>query len=397
MRISPRVAVIAVIGLVSTAYCGGKLSWPVYPGSGVHHVISSYGQYMGNADNQVHLGIDISATPGDPVMAIQDGKVWRVSNQNQGDVYWFVIVSLPGDSTKAWGYGHLVKESIWWKVGDSIKAGDTLGTIVQWPSDGFNHLHLAFYSNLTSDTLADYQTILNPCSLLMPSNDNCSPVFHQAAGNTFYYYDYYTWIPVDPSNLTGRVRISVGAHALTYNPSWQTGIYSMKYWISKNGGDIVRDTTLSVIFNFPLGDWTYSNRLVPAFFDMGKSTRFANYYYLGAMDSTGLNDKRTEDNINTLSYPDGTYVLYVQVSNFAGDIARDSTVISFRNGISSFARAKSGVLTIRGPNCGAGICLSRFMANESLQRTRLFSLDGRLLPLHGRGTAGFKWIYRINQ
>jgi hypothetical protein len=371
---------IAFLSTVSTASGAGRLKWPLDPDSSTHNVITSYGQFMGYSVNYVHVGIDIAGRPGQAVHAVQDGVVRCFSNRGQGALQWFLVLSLLHDSTKGWGYGHLDHESVPFSLGDTVHAGDSLGTIVTWPDMGFHHTHLAYYHNLTSDTSKDFQGGGHPLDLLKSSGDTKPPAFHNAAGSTFYFYDYYTRLPISATTLRGRVMISVGVHDSTYNPTWQTGIYSLRYWIDGADG-LAKDTSLSAIFNFALGDIAHSNELAEVFYDTTKSTRFAGYYWLGSMNDSGFSGTKDEENFDTRSLNDGEYWLYVEAQDYAGNSRRDSVRIAARN---ATAASPVSLARERERQTGCSIVMGGALYGNHEPRQdiswRVFDLEGRLMP-----------------
>ena len=89
-------------------------------------------------DWRAHTGIDLSADQGAPVKAIADGKV---TNAYKDDQYGNTVVISHGD-VEAW-YCGLDKMNV--KTGDSVKAGQEIGTvgIVPIEQEEASHLHFA--------------------------------------------------------------------------------------------------------------------------------------------------------------------------------------------------------------------------------------------------------------
>lgn len=96
-------------------------------------------QYM------VHLGIDIDTTPNTPVLAVQEGTIIKVYQDDKyGDSVW--IAHPKGLVSK---YGNLTKEKMVGE-GDVVKAGDVIGKVgdtALLESLDVSHLHFAMELN----------------------------------------------------------------------------------------------------------------------------------------------------------------------------------------------------------------------------------------------------------
>ena len=322
---------LILLGL-SGILSAGELNWPLEPGAAAHSVITSYGQYVGFYHNQIHMGVDIAASPYEPVFTVQDGIVKCFTDNSAGGIYWFMIVTIPGDSSQGWCYTHIATDSFHVSPGDSVHAGQLIGHVVPWTGD-FNHLHLDYFDQLPAGTprSEDLRTAVNCLSLLKGSGDTCPPFFHDSAGEKFYFYDDFTGLAVSAMNLRGKIRVSVGAGDFSHDSPWPTGIYSLFFWIRDSSRAALSDTATSVVFNFPLGNTLEADDSSGEAYDLAHSARFSNYYFLGRSDSASRLRGKTTGYIDTRAFPNGLNYLYVMARDFDGNSAIDSIPIIIDN------------------------------------------------------------------
>lgn len=85
-----------------------------------------------------HLGVDIRGAEGAPIVAARDGTVWSVGETERGH-------SVVLDHGPPWAtfYQHLKTVAV--EKGQTVKAGDVIGTMGHDPTDAqlITHLHFA--------------------------------------------------------------------------------------------------------------------------------------------------------------------------------------------------------------------------------------------------------------
>lgn len=118
-----------------------SLAFPV-DHSGNPKIISTWGVGRDNGTRQ-HEGIDIAATYATPVLAVADGYVSRVTENNLGGN---VIFLNPYEKDFSVYYAHLSKQIA--VSGQQVKAGDTLGLVGNTGNakNTVPHLHFGIYS-----------------------------------------------------------------------------------------------------------------------------------------------------------------------------------------------------------------------------------------------------------
>lgn len=115
---------------------GGSYIWPLQTSK----YITSY---FGARNGSYHYGIDIAAAGGSQIIAAVGGKV--VTNAYEANGFGYYVVIQQSDGIKAY-YGHM-KQASFLKVGDTVKAGDTVGMVGSTGRSTGNHLHLEFRKN----------------------------------------------------------------------------------------------------------------------------------------------------------------------------------------------------------------------------------------------------------
>ncbi len=83
-----------------------------------------------------HQGFDMLGTRGTPIYAIDAGKVTRSGYQSNGAL----ILDITDKKGSMWFYGHFDK--IFVGLGDTVKAGQLIGTMGDSGSPGAVHLHI---------------------------------------------------------------------------------------------------------------------------------------------------------------------------------------------------------------------------------------------------------------
>jgi murein DD-endopeptidase MepM/ murein hydrolase activator NlpD len=93
-----------------------------------------YGDGMGAGRN--HQGLDLLGKRGTPIYAVDAGRVTRSGYQANGSL----ILDITDSRGSMWFYGHFDK--IYFSRGDTVKAGQLIGTMGDTGSPGAVHLHI---------------------------------------------------------------------------------------------------------------------------------------------------------------------------------------------------------------------------------------------------------------
>ncbi|MBZ4417643.1 M23 family metallopeptidase [Myxococcus sp. RHSTA-1-4] len=94
----------------------------------------------------VHGGLDWFARPGTKVRAPQDGKVIQVthSKKSTGQVFGGTV-KVQGKDGKVWVFRHVDPAKV--KVGDKVKAGDTVARVADWKGSNADHVHVELWKS----------------------------------------------------------------------------------------------------------------------------------------------------------------------------------------------------------------------------------------------------------
>ncbi|MCP3100726.1 M23 family metallopeptidase [Myxococcus sp. K15C18031901] len=92
-----------------------------------------------------HGALDWFAKAGSKVRAPQDGKIIEVkkSKGNSGQIFGGTV-KVQGKDGKVWTFRHVDPANL--KVGDKVKAGDTVGRVTDWKS-GSDHVHIELWKS----------------------------------------------------------------------------------------------------------------------------------------------------------------------------------------------------------------------------------------------------------
>ena len=101
-----------------------------------------------------HMGFDLLGTRGTPIYAVDAGKVTRSGFQGNGAL----ILDITDKKGSMWFYGHFDK--IFVGQGDTVKAGQLIGTMGDTGSPGAVHLHIELRPRGWSGSAQDAEPII---------------------------------------------------------------------------------------------------------------------------------------------------------------------------------------------------------------------------------------------
>lgn len=119
---------------------GGSYIWPTQTSK---RITSYFGETEDR--NHTHQGLDIAAAGGSQIIAVSSGKVVTRAYEANGFGYYIVIEQ--NDGIRAY-YAHM-RQASYLSVGDTVKAGQTIGMVGTTGSSTGNHLHLEFRKGTT--------------------------------------------------------------------------------------------------------------------------------------------------------------------------------------------------------------------------------------------------------
>jgi murein DD-endopeptidase MepM/ murein hydrolase activator NlpD len=145
MRVRPLIPALAAVALAALAAAPASATQQYrYPLRGPHNygdlAVTGFG--VKRANGTIHLGQDIIADCGTPIVAAHDGVV---KSAGYSDGYGNYVV-IGGKGTRFdFVYGHMKGRS-WARVGRPVHAGQRIGSVGQTGSDsGVCHLHFEMW------------------------------------------------------------------------------------------------------------------------------------------------------------------------------------------------------------------------------------------------------------
>lgn len=350
-------SVLTFILLLLAAPAGATI-WPVVPNTAVQPLGNNWGEYQNytqsGANGYFHNGIDI-ITPGRSnatVVAVGHGWVKGWGTISAG-LHWRLAIS---DSPVGWTgrapgwlYAHIDPELPHKNLNDEVFPGDTIGRLVYWTVEGFDHIHFA----RISDTGAYWNRfpnptwwfIENPLLQLQPSGDLEPPVFENARATNppqrFAFCNNNTSTYRHPDSLVGAVdiiaRIYDRTGYTTGDTTWdKLAPFRIEHAIRRGDGLLIRPWTLSVEF---------SNTLLAA--DVGVIYKYDNTcrsrgdyeqraYFFIITNTDGdsiIEPGDVNGSWNTAEVGDGEYWVIVRASDHVGNTTQDSMLVRTRNGV----------------------------------------------------------------
>jgi murein DD-endopeptidase MepM/ murein hydrolase activator NlpD len=116
---------------------------------------AAFGQGWGaQRAGHLHQGMDLMASRGTPILAIEDGVVIREGRQSNGALR----IVLQGSSGAKFYYGHMMKDLV--HAGTRVKRGQVIGLMGDSGSPGAVHLHFEYWPS------GRESAAVNPAALL---------------------------------------------------------------------------------------------------------------------------------------------------------------------------------------------------------------------------------------
>lgn len=331
------------------------IPWPFAPFDSARIVWNHYEQHMGyggsDTSSYLHQGLDLIVPIAEPTYAVKGGIVKCVLTLG-GASYWRLAISDSQNSgvSDGWLYAHLIQSSIQVDIGDTVQQFDHLADIVAWTST-WAHIHFVQIRDsgtvwLYSDN--EWGINFSPLFAITPLNDiqppHILPVF-QNSKFAFTQNETNTFLSSD--SLFGVIDIIVKTADSICGSEWQQPATSVFYEIKNlSTGQVVKPKTLGHILNHAYqfyGSGSYepfagviykrSPQLLPS--SWMSITR--NYFH-NLTNSNGdslITLQERELGLDTRNFNDGYYLITVTAYDPSGNMAADSMVIRFVNGITS--------------------------------------------------------------
>jgi hypothetical protein len=403
---------VCVLALLTAALVvpATATDWPLVPLDSVHPLGNNWGNYQDYGGGPYfHNGIDI-VTPGAQgrrVTAVRHGwvKAWGTI---QAELHYrLAVCDTSSDFTgraEGWLYAHI--DSTRWhrNVGDEVQEGDSIGYLVPWTVDGFDHCHFA----RISDTGATWQRFpnptwrfaQNPLTIIQPNTDLVAPVFENARTNQKFAFcrnnRNNSYLRYD--SIVGEVDIIAKVYdktgTTTGNSTWdKLAPYELDYSIRREDGLVVVPWTIGVQFSN-----TLDGSLVNVVYKADNTCRsrgdydYREYYYI-VTNTDGdsiIEAADTSGEWNTGVVGDTTYWVFVRASDVYGNVALDSMQVRTRNGV---AVAEPPLAVLSRPlratqTIGRSALISFDLAGSGAVKLRVFDQAGRAVANLADGRLG---------
>lgn len=302
-----------------------------------HPVGNSYGEIQDYGGSPyLHPGVDIMGAHFENVFAVKDGVVKAILTTS-GSLHWRIAIAneQTADSSEGYLYAHLVQESIPFAIGDTVEAGEVVGTLVPWPVADFTHIHFARIKAAGTVWSGAWWTINNPHIDIPDMIDTTPPVFENAFGNNLFAFRDSNGIYQQVEQVRGNVQIISKVHDIS-NSIWKIDVNELSYKLFEEGAPsyAVIDK-VSFAYDFKLDTYFSSNYegMILSTIYSRDATCFSigNYnernFYQIISNTSGTRDINPDDKnrlLNTRLLPNGVYSIEVT----AKDAIMNSSTVS---------------------------------------------------------------------
>lgn len=168
-------------------------------------VKNSYAQIQEWGDVYLHPGVDFFESPYTEVYSVHDGEVKAILTTGD-ERYWRIAIDNLEIGQEGYLYAHLNPDSFPFTVGDTVSAGDMIGTI--FPAWGFSpHCHFARIAPAAHEWNGNWWTVNNPLVDVTNMTDSIPPVIENALGAQRFAFRTCDGVYLDPLNLSGEIQI----------------------------------------------------------------------------------------------------------------------------------------------------------------------------------------------
>lgn len=306
-------------------------------------VRNAYAQIQEWGDVYLHPGVDLFEEPYEEVYSVKDGVVKAILTTGD-EQYWRIAIENLDSPGEGYLYAHLNQDSFVFEVGDTVSAGDVIGTL--FPAYSFSpHLHFARISPLGPEWNGDWWTVDNPLVDITNMTDSLSPVIEYALGSDYFAFRTRDGLYLDPLDLYGEVQIITKCCDYAYSLAFESRItpwdLRFKLYSSLNPDSVIYEK-YSFALDMPL-DTYFSNQYETLVLNtiysrdetcFSTNNSYNRDFFFIITNSNGDSVISAEDSLevfNTHDFPNGSYILEV----IAQDACENSTaaymVISINN------------------------------------------------------------------
>ncbi len=323
-----------IISLAALACFGTAAAerWPLGPGNVPQRCGNNpyeYQRYGGSP--YYHDGLDLLGAAGEPCYSVADGYVSLI--QVSEPLYTGIIVNYTQGQDKGWLYWHVTYSTIPFIEGDQVKESDRVGNLANWPVAEFHHVHFtrSYYPGVKSW----YDAVDNPIEFMVPPTETQAPVFREAETNQWFSFCQDNGeTRVDPNNVLDKVDIIALIGDKIVDPYWDVVPYDITWWISGTGGSVPPTKFVTFTGECPPSSTvtTVVYKRAGIWMSQGDYNYRDFYFIVTNTDGDGIVEVGDEAyNFDSTTLPNGTYTLYVEAKDFAGNTTQQTMDFTINN------------------------------------------------------------------
>lgn len=369
-----------------------KILCPLYPDSIDYPfpIGNSYAEYQNYGTiGYLHPGVDIIGFPDQKIYATMDGIVKAVLTTS-GYNYWRLALGITGASEEQDGYlfAHLKESSIPFAAGDEIKAGDYIGSLVEWPVADFHHLHFARIEHKGEIWDGNWLTKDNVLSDIVNFKDESAPVFEDLwEGNTIAFRSANGIDILEADSLYGEFDIICHAYDQS-NSDWRIDVDKLWFEILDADNNSVVYDQHSFTYDFVLDAYADGFNTISIlntiYSTEGEWICLGDYgdreFYQQISKSNGDGVIDEEDHniyFDSSTLPDGSYLIRVFAEDAVGNKSSTEQLIEIRNNIVNVDNIEPNSFNVY-TSLSAGL-INLSIATNQIKYISLSNLTGQLI------------------
>lgn len=376
---------------------GDLIPCPMYPDSNNYpfRIGNSYAEHQRySGQPYLHPGVDFLGFPQQEIYSPVDGVVKAILTTS-GSIHWRLALGLEDIIAEQEGYlfAHLDPSTIPFAMGDSVFAGDYIGSIVAWPTSEFHHLHFARIEHQGAIWDGNWLTKDNVLKDITNFCDESVPVFETLWNEQTIAFRSEDGMEIlEPENLSGSFDIICHVHDLS-NDTWRLDVDSLWFELVDLTTNSVAYQQEAFSYNFELdtyfSDVITTNILKTIYSTTGQWQTLGNYttrqFYQQVSRSNGdgmINDQDNSVYFDSSNFPDGSYLLRIHAYDAVQNHSFTEIEVIFNNSPTS-SNTVTSTLPIVYPSPNTG--LFKIKTNGiPILKGEVYNSLGQILTTFGR-------------
>ncbi|MBU0520400.1 T9SS type A sorting domain-containing protein [bacterium] len=307
-------------------------------------VKNGYAQLQEWTHPYLHPGIDLFAPAYTDVYAVADGIVRAILTTGD-DQYWRIAIERLDVTGEGYLYAHLNQSSFVHQIGDTVYAGDLIGTL--FPAWGFSpHCH---FVRITPEVPGQWNGVWwavdNPLVDITNMTDSFNPIFENSIGNDLFAFRTPAGQYLDPLQLDGEIdiisKVVDYAHAIAFDSRIVPYDLKFRLYAQQNPDSVVYerysfalDSPLDTYFDlyyYTLVLNTIYSRDAVCYSTNNNSNRDFYFVLTNSDGDSAITETDSSEVFDTRELPNGYYLLEVIVRDCALLESTASMVIAIDN------------------------------------------------------------------